>query len=209
MRRRKADFRRLDKVVTEAREQRGLVCHAHLGRVQNRVDELLAEVDGIPAFFFLDPFGLGVDFPTMRTVMRERSGPSTEVLVNFSANAVRRIGGLLDSPPDTKGRTATLEALDRVCGGDWWREVFVQYETNERRVEVIAEGWTDRVRAVVKSGAWCIPVRNRTHGQPVYYLVFFSRHRDGMWYFGDALARPRGTGGATSARRPRRRAPCS
>ncbi len=75
------------------------------GRVQNRVDELLAEVDGIPAFFFLDPFGLGVDFPTMRTVMRERSGPSTEVLVNFSANAVRRIGGLLDSPPDTKGRS--------------------------------------------------------------------------------------------------------
>jgi hypothetical protein len=36
---------------------------------------------------------------------------------------------------------------------------------------------------------WWVPVRNRPDLQPVYYLVFFTRHPDGVWVFNGALAR--------------------
>jgi three-Cys-motif partner protein len=186
----KADFKRLSEVVRQG-QRRGVHCYAYQGRLEQHLNQLLAEVDGIPAFFFLDPFGLGLNFNAMNgilSVARPYPGMSTELMVNFSANAVRRIGGLL-SAPETPGRRATLAGLDQVCGGQWWRDVFREHADNSERVQVIAEGWARRLAIHTSADYWCVPVRNRAELQPVYHLVFFTRHPDGMWLFADSLAK--------------------
>jgi hypothetical protein len=110
------------------------------------------------------------------------------VLLNFSAKATRRIGGFLDPDCPAPNRNVTLES-NRVCGGEWWREVYASYPTNEERVEAIAVEFANRVGSAVDAAAWTSDVRNRATLQPVYHLVFFTRHPDGVWLFGDALAR--------------------
>jgi hypothetical protein len=111
------------------------------------------------------------------------------VLLNFSANATRRIGGFLDPDCPAKNREVTLESMDRVCGGSWWRDVYASFSSNEERVEAIAAEYARRVGAVVDAASWTSAVRNRATLQPVYHLVFFTRHPDGAWLFGDALTR--------------------
>ena len=59
--------------------------------------------DGVPFFALLDPCGLGLTFEdiAMKIYGRPnfRYSPGTEVLVNFSADAIRRIGGRLVKEP--------------------------------------------------------------------------------------------------------------
>ena len=73
------------------------------GTVETHLDDVISRVGDAPLFVFLDPFGLTVAFDVVvRTlVARRKSGwsatlqPKTELLMNFSYDAVRRIAGVL------------------------------------------------------------------------------------------------------------------
>lgn len=77
----------------------------HKGTVQEHLDEALKVADGVPLFAFIDPCGLGLTFDDIVKKIygrpHVRYGPGTEILVNFSADAVRRIGGRLVKPEST------------------------------------------------------------------------------------------------------------
>ncbi|WP_405885797.1 hypothetical protein [Streptomyces longwoodensis] len=129
------------------------------GHVEKHLGQTLNRAAGAPLFAFLDPFGLGLSFETLtqqifgsRSVHGTTGRHATEVLLNFNANAVRRIGGLLTSPKDTPGKPATLRAMDAACGGSWWREEFlVASQDNTEAVRRITTGFADRVaRAAVE-----------------------------------------------------------
>ncbi|MFC7245168.1 three-Cys-motif partner protein TcmP [Catellatospora aurea] len=189
--RKREDFNRLQALITEANAN-GIKAEARKGRVEKHLDDVLAKAEGVPLLAFLDPFGLGVSFTDLTEKILgpgrpHRPGTGTEVLLNFSANAVRRIGGLLNSTKVAKGKDATLAAMDSACGGAWWREVFLSARNNAEAVEKIAYGYADLVSKKVGAHAWVVAVRNRVHHQqPVYHLVFFTRHTDGLWLFGEA-----------------------
>ncbi|MEV0090076.1 three-Cys-motif partner protein TcmP [Streptomyces sp. NPDC050738] len=192
--RRRADYRRLDQLVSEARG-RGLTAEALSGKVEKHLSYVLEQAQGAPLLAFIDPFGLGLSFDALTTQLfgsREPAGATgrdaTEVLLNFNANAVRRIGGLLTSTKEPRGKQATLQAMDAACGGDWWRDEFLDSADNREAVERIAGGFAQRVGAAVRAHSWTLPVRNREHHQPAYHLVLFSRHRDGLWLFGEAIS---------------------
>ncbi|MFG3348720.1 three-Cys-motif partner protein TcmP [Streptomyces sp. NPDC048018] len=184
------NFQSLSQLVEEAREQ-GLAAHALQGRVERHLDHVLEAAQGSPLFAFLDPFGLGITFEALTERIfgsRRASRQPTEVLLNFNANAVRRIGGLLTSRRDTPGKPATLRALDVACGGDWWREEFLDSRDNAEAVRRITRGFARRVGRAVGAGSWTVGVRNRANLQVAYNLVHFSRHRDGLWLFGEAAS---------------------
>ncbi|MFD3818289.1 three-Cys-motif partner protein TcmP [Streptomyces rubiginosohelvolus] len=184
------NFQSLSQLVAEAREQ-GLDAHALQGRVERHLDHVLEAAQGAPLFAFLDPFGLGITFEALTERIfgsRRASRQPTEVLLNFNANAVRRIGGLLTSRKNTPGKPATLRALDVACGGDWWREEFVNSAGNAEAVGRITRGFARRVGRAVGAGSWTVGVRNRANLQVAYNLVHFSRHRDGLWLFGEAAS---------------------
>ncbi|WP_037845769.1 three-Cys-motif partner protein TcmP [Streptomyces sp. NRRL F-6628] len=184
------NFQSLSQLVAEARGQ-GLAAHALQGRVERHLDHVLEAAQGSPLFAFLDPFGLGITFEALTERIfgsRRASRQPTEVLLNFNANAVRRIGGLLTSRRDTPGKPATLRALDVACGGDWWREEFLDSRDNAEAVRRITRGFAGRVGRAVGAGSWTVGVRNRANLQVAYNLVHFSRHRDGLWLFGEAAS---------------------
>ncbi|MFE9455157.1 three-Cys-motif partner protein TcmP [Streptomyces sp. NPDC006739] len=187
-------YRSLAALVEDARSQ-GLAAHALQGRAEKHLDQVLQRAAGSPLFAFLDPFGLGLSFQALtQQIFGSRSAHgttgrhATEVLLNFNANAVRRIGGLLTSPKDTPGKPATLRAMDAACGGSWWREEFEASKNNTEAVARITTGFAQRVARTVRAGYWTIDVRNRAHHQVAYHLVHFSRHKDGLWLFGEAAS---------------------
>ncbi|WP_405801101.1 three-Cys-motif partner protein TcmP [Streptomyces halstedii] len=184
------NFQSLSQLVAEARGQ-GLAAQALQGRAERHLDHVLEAAHGAPLFAFLDPFGLGITFEALTERIfgsRRASRQPTEVLLNFNANAVRRIGGLLTSTKHTPGKPATLRALDMACGGDWWREEFLDSRDNAEAVGRITRGFARRVGRAVGAGSWTVGVRNRANLQVAYNLVHFSRHRDGMWLFGEAAS---------------------
>ncbi|MFE7229168.1 three-Cys-motif partner protein TcmP [Streptomyces sp. NPDC001231] len=181
--------------MVEEASDRGLTAQALNGQVQKHLDYVVKQAQGAPLLAFIDPFGLGLSFEALTEQLfgsRRPAGATgrdaTEVLLNFNANAVRRIGGVLRSTKETKSKEATLVAMDSACGGGWWRDEFMQAADNREAVQRIAEGYAERVGAVVRAHSWMLPVRNRAHHQPAYHLVLFSRHKDGLWLFGEAIS---------------------
>ncbi|NEC33804.1 three-Cys-motif partner protein TcmP [Streptomyces rubrogriseus] len=172
-----------------------MTAHALRGRAEKHLSAVLDRAAGSPLFAFLDPFGLGLSFDALTQDIfgsRARRGltgrHATEVLLNFNANAVRRIGGLLTSTKQTPSKPATLSAMDAACGGDWWRQEFLDSADNQEAVRRITNGFVTRVSHEIRSGSWTIAVRNRAHHQVAYNLVLFTRHNDGMWLFGEAVS---------------------
>lgn len=183
-------FDRLQQVL--AKQGLRLAHGPYHGKVEDRLDELLAAAAGAPLFAFLDPYGLGVTFDDIvGKIFARPSGPgtpATEVLLNFSADAVRRIGGLIAGGADAPGREKTLAKLDAVCGGDWWRDVYAGASGPEAASEAIAAEYLSRLCTAARAAGWVAEVRRAPGHQPIYSLVYLTRHPDGMWLFGEALS---------------------
>ncbi len=163
------------------------------GTVEQYLDQALTIADGVPFFALLDPCGLGLTFEDIATRIYGRPyfqySPGTEVLVNFSADAIRRIGGrLIKEQEGAAGREATLERMDAACGGDWWRDTYRQASDNAEAVTAIAAEYLDRLVEATKAGGWVFDVKNAAHQQARYSLLFLSRHPDGLMVFGEALS---------------------
>ena len=76
------------------------------GPVERHIDDVVALASDLPLFVFLDPYGFTLPFDRLVQVLkcRDKPGhystfarPKTEVLVNFSFEAVRRNAGALTS----------------------------------------------------------------------------------------------------------------
>lgn len=143
-------FERLEKVVEDYRSS-GVDARAHRGDVDGILDDVVREATGLPLFLFLDPCGLCLPFERLVDVLaHRRSGqwPPTEMLMNFSMMAVRRLGGHVRSP---LGNERTLERFDAVVGGRWWREYFaVDDPAVDDPAEEVAAQYARRHRSFVR-----------------------------------------------------------
>ena len=160
------------------------------GDVEQHLQGLITRTRGIPLLVFLDPFGLMLPMDRVLEIFSRPGGlgsPATEVLINFSAVALRRIAGHLASQTPSRG---TLAQMDAVCGGDWWRETWSSHMPDSTAAEAaVVQGYARRLKTAAKSGCWTADIRNKAGHKPVYYLVFLSRHPHGLVLFGDALSR--------------------
>jgi three-Cys-motif partner protein len=165
----------------------------HDGDAAKYLDLLLTACRGVPLFGFLDPYGRGLPLQSLAKLMnrtRDAQGrPQTELLINFSDIAVRRTGGRLTTQNPQPGDQARLGNLDEACGGDWWRDAYVAAGSTAAGVQAVVSGYRQRLERSTSSKSWCVPVRNRGHQEPRYYLVFLSRHPDGLWEFMEALSK--------------------
>jgi three-Cys-motif partner protein len=183
-------YEKLQRVLSE--EASDVAYEVWHGTVDEHLDVALARAAGVPLFAFLDPCGVGLPFTDISQRIFGRPdhqyAPATEVLLNFSAEAVRRIGGRLKEEEDAPGRGATLARMDSACGGDWWRDVYRAADSPERASAQIAARFASRLREATGAGSWVIGVRNAEHHQPKYALVFLTRHPDGLYLYGNAMS---------------------
>ncbi|MGW1734263.1 three-Cys-motif partner protein TcmP [Streptomyces sp. NPDC001999] len=184
---------RLDQVAAHYRAL-GVDARVHCGDVDGVLGEVLRVAEGLPLFLFLDPCGLGLPFDRIvKTLNQRRSIPRlwqpTEFLMNFSMDAVRRLGGNARS---ARGLERSSERFDEACGGRWWREYFQPDEPAEADVdEVVAAQYAQRLREKTGMFVQSVPVARKPGQKAVYHLVFGTRSEHGLWFFGDAVARAR------------------
>jgi len=73
--------------------------------VEHVLDYVIEAADGVPLFLFLDPCELGLEFDQLTELLLRypANRPPTEVLLNFSMDAVRRLGAVAASCADGTG----------------------------------------------------------------------------------------------------------
>jgi three-Cys-motif partner protein len=176
------------KPVVDEYRGRGIDAKAVRSEVIDGLDEVVASASGLPMFLFLDPCGLGVPFTVLTQALtgpRKARWPPTEVLLNFSLEAVRRIGGHVTAPrPNEK----TMSRLDDALGGPWWRE-HMREGVSDEAVAAIVNGFMNRLSSATGMSLFAMPVRRAPGQKPIYYLVFGTRSSQGLWHVADCTAR--------------------
>ncbi|MFE2961990.1 three-Cys-motif partner protein TcmP [Nocardia tengchongensis] len=163
--------------------------------ISTHLPRLLKSAEDIPLFTYLDPCGLILPLDEVASIFERPGGygaPATEVLINLTAH-LRRFAGMLYSDKPVE---ASLKRMDAVCGGDWWRETWLkECPTNASEEEKMAAeravvaGYARNLRERAGgAGTWIIDVRPRADLKPVYYLIFATRHMDGMVTFGESVS---------------------
>jgi len=188
------DYESLNAVADEYRA-RGIQIGTHNGDCGKHVNEALEAAVGASLFIFLDPCGAVLPMDSIKDILRKRgTWPRTEVLLNFSADLIRRAGGQLKKGQLDLGGVAKADA---VCGGEWWREVALRSQKAsagqnwESAAQAVAVEYAKRLISGTGYGSVVAPVRRQVHHQPVYYLIFLTQDPHGFWVFGAAGAKAR------------------
>ena len=111
------------KPVVDEYVARGVQAEAANDEVISGLGQVIDAAEAMPLFLFLDPCGLGLPFPVLVETLtgpRAARWPPTEVLLNFSLDAVRRIAGHVTSPTPNE---TSMARLDEALGGVWWRDL--------------------------------------------------------------------------------------
>lgn len=181
--------------VADEYRARGIRIDSYSDECGNHLDDMLTLARGASLFVLLDPCGAVLPLEQIRDVLVKRGNwPRTEVLLNFSADLIRRAGGQL-----RKGQLdlGGVDKTDSVCGGQWWREVALKAyadcgELNwESAAEAVANEYSRRLTAGTQYGSVVAPVRRQVHHQPVYFLIFLTQDPHGIWVFGAAASKAR------------------
>lgn len=183
----RTNFQHLSDAVEHFKRQ-GIDVSARNVDVLAGISDVIAEADGHPLFMFLDPCGVGLPLDVIVQALnrsRDDRWPPTEVLLNFSLEAVRRIGGAL-----AKGMApeASLSRLDATLGGNWWRDFYTRgYES--AAAEDVLRAYCGRLAADAGMAITAVPVSRAPSHKPIYYLVFATRNPRGYWNFSNAAAK--------------------
>lgn len=190
----KRDFESLDAVADQYRA-RGIHIDTRHGECGEQIDNALQLAHGASLFVFLDPCGAVLPLESIKHMLQtRRPWPRTEILMNFSADLIRRAGGQFKKGQLDLGGVART---DEVCGGEWWREVALRsHEASggrdwESAARDVAIAYAQRLTDGTGFGYVVAPVRRQLHHQPVYYLIFLTRDQHGLWVFGAAGAKAR------------------
>ncbi len=188
----RSNYNRLCSVLSESMPE-GAVWKTRCGAASAHIAEAIQFAGNSPLFMFVDPYGLGPTFPEVASVLnRPRvgvGGRKTELLLNFITSAFSRAGGYLKFDSPTSQQLATLDHLDAVLDGDWWRAIYQAGDSPGEAVGEIAEEYARRVSKATNASWTLIPVFNRAHHSvPVYWLLHFTYHADGLWWIREAAA---------------------
>lgn len=170
--------------------QRETACFSHVENIHadfnDVVDQVLARVVAMPAFFFLDPFGTK-DLPMEGIVdqIALRTKP-TDILLRYATETVRRLAAAYEK--DAKRRDAHARNLDKWFRGQGWRTIIEQHIGNQRDDALIKYYLAQLVS--ISNGrlkmACSYPIRS-TGGITKYHLVFATGDRLGMKLMSDIL----------------------
>lgn len=171
----------------------GIKWEAWNGTAGEHMDEVLSRATGLPLFMFIDPYGIGPDFAQVQDTFKRRPGgrgtPATEMLYRVDASVLRRILGAYRKGNDYAAREGHLRSVDVLAGGPWWRDEDDGVRTGEEFLEWFFGRYVEQLCAAIGCSGWYTDVKQKPHHQPAYYLVFLTRHPDGIEIFGDTLSR--------------------
>lgn len=187
------NYQQLTEVAGMFRDN-GILVEDRKGSIDKELPSITSAAREASLFLFLDPCGALLPFSSMQHVFAVQRGceyPPTEALLNFSDDLVRRAAGqFLKQSSDQRG----AQRLDQVCGGEWWRDIATRLQprcstdTYEPIAAAVANEYADKLSHATQTQAIVIPVAKKLGHQPIYHLIFLSRHPEGLWSFADSIA---------------------
>jgi three-Cys-motif partner protein len=185
------NYKHLNEVLTQELGN-SVTWAAVQGTAHDHLNRAIDFAGNSPLFMFVDPYGLGPSFhEVVRILQRKRAGfgQKTEVLLNFISGAFARAGAAANPEKDVRNREATLRHLDSVLGGPEWRDIYLTAETPAAAAAQIAKEYARSIEEVTGCRSSVIPVRNRAQREPVYWLVHFTFHPDGVYWMRESAGR--------------------
>ena len=162
------------------------------GDLRDHVGSIAKACDDSPLLAFIDPFGLGLTYAQLQ-LLANRSNTKTDIIMNVSVSAIRRVGGQLfgtgDDPTYLKARETMLKRFDATMGGDWWRDVLTECRRvgDESAAHQIAHEYAKRCQGI-RGGYFLAEVKDRWDGPVAYYLLLLAGHRDAFWNFNEFMS---------------------
>ena len=111
------------------------------------------------------------------------------MLINFSFEAVRRTAGALTSDKDYPAREGHIQSLTSFLGGDWWKPTLLKGDDDW--VQQVLQRYADEVSKATGYAYITASVADSLTAEPVYELILFTRHPDGLWKMMDAMSQAR------------------
>ncbi|HZG51969.1 MAG TPA: three-Cys-motif partner protein TcmP [Pyrinomonadaceae bacterium] len=169
--------------ITQGWESKGIVTNLE-GQFGNLVLTILSAISNDPAFFFIDPYGpTYVHFSHLLPILK-REQRATELIINFDADGLRRIADTMHSRSSTKqavkASLTNIENVTEIIGSDQWKELYEKgnlptYQREKILLQIYMENIAKHDYTVT-----AYPIRKSIKDTPKYFLVYCTRHPDGV-----------------------------
>lgn len=170
---------------------------ALLGDAREHLKTVMQACAGMPALVFIDPFGRGPDVAvTVKTILGRDDARPTELLLNLSIQAIRRVGARFWEAEGAPGREATLAGMDEWMGGAWWRDIYASAEiasapdSDRAHTAAIAVAATYVRKIAEQAGcaAYAVPIRRKPSDKELFWLTLFCPRTLALWHFNEVVS---------------------
>lgn len=168
------------------------------GKFSNHIRKIQEKAKDHSVFLYVDPWTVeGLEWDKMDQIFQHLkiSHMSIEILMNFNAESFVRRGlaalklAIPESDPEIEdteeidaplGTPPSIERLNRVVGGDWWKNIIDSSLNFSEKIQNVTNGVYERLKErfneVCQHAVKALP----HHVVPKYYLIFGSRHPDAL-----------------------------
>ena len=189
-----------------------LLVSVHAGKYEKRIRQILDSRQGksnFNLFLYLDPYGFRtLDFNFL-TSLPQKNFYSVELLINFNSFGFLRVAckclkiefkndidfGYLqerDGVEDFSINDATEEMLNRVAGGDYWKELVRHYYRENATFYDLEKTFAEQFCEKLKTRYLYVlnmPIRTRESHSPKYRMIHATNHPDGAILMADNIFR--------------------
>jgi hypothetical protein len=180
-----------------------MFAQSRLGSFSTFVPELAKYSETHVVFLYLDPFSVtDLRWEELESIFRQIGQfHSVEVLMNFNTCIFARLALQVlkkPTPPHAIDHEVTapersivvtegFTALDRIVGGDWWRDIFHQTTDFGEQVQAITDGVHGILRTKFRFACYA-PIKHQPEATlPKYFMMFGSSHPDGLVIMNDCM----------------------
>lgn len=149
------------------------------GSFEENIDAILSKINGKPAVFFIDDFGVkGTDWDAVEKVIARKD--STDLWIRFDYKTVLRLAGFYESEAkDAQGKLNTLQNLFGILDSEYL-QVRLDGETPEERIANAVNLYIGQLEQTFrnfgkKGFAASYPII-AIDGQRKYFLIFACAH---------------------------------
>lgn len=182
-----------------------------IGSFDDHLPEIARQARQNTVFLYVDPYNVrGLTFDRMKAVYDQirNSSTSVEVLLNFNAAtfmrwalaAVKRHQDIpaetaeepLDQLEDASGGPVELATLNAIAGGDYWKPIALDPALDfPQKLDRFTGEYMGRMLSSFAYVARCEIKAKYHHRVPKYYLIYATRHGDGLELINDAMCKAR------------------
>jgi len=164
------------------------------GQITKHVADAMARFNGMPALVLLDPYGVGLDqVSVLRTVLGRGGDQPTELLLNFSLEAVRRAGPIVRKPDSFRPKAALLSTMDTWLGSDWWQTYMLDADPDDddavdHAANEIAVDYSERLAKAAGCDVFTVPMRRSATHKALFSLILFHPRSYAKYPYNQAVS---------------------